>query len=147
MLESPEAIGLVVLALVANLVGALLVYVLVRRHWGLGEASNRPRAGQNETRGPDATGPPDHLGPGHNPEEETAADSSSAETRAGTKGQQEQAGDAPKPPGPAVSRTVRCPACGTENRAGYRFCRSCVSELPKSRQSGARRSGALLGET
>lgn len=23
-----------------------------------------------------------------------------------------------------------CPECGTENELGYRYCRSCVSELP-----------------
>lgn len=26
--------------------------------------------------------------------------------------------------------TVVCPSCGTENEAGYRFCRSCLTELP-----------------
>jgi hypothetical protein len=25
---------------------------------------------------------------------------------------------------------VECPDCGTANELGYRFCRSCVSELP-----------------
>lgn len=25
---------------------------------------------------------------------------------------------------------VECPACGAENESGYRYCRSCVSELP-----------------
>ncbi len=25
---------------------------------------------------------------------------------------------------------VRCPRCGTDNDLGYRFCRSCVGELP-----------------
>lgn len=27
---------------------------------------------------------------------------------------------------------IRCRDCGTENEAGYRFCRSCVTELPGS---------------
>ena len=26
--------------------------------------------------------------------------------------------------------TVECPDCGAANDLGYRFCRSCVSELP-----------------
>lgn len=26
--------------------------------------------------------------------------------------------------------TVDCPQCGTENEPGYRYCRSCVCELP-----------------
>lgn len=25
---------------------------------------------------------------------------------------------------------VECPECGTDNELGYRFCRSCVGELP-----------------
>lgn len=25
---------------------------------------------------------------------------------------------------------VQCPRCGTDNDLGYRFCRSCVGELP-----------------
>lgn len=28
------------------------------------------------------------------------------------------------------TETVACPDCGTENEPGYRFCRSCVGELP-----------------
>ena len=27
---------------------------------------------------------------------------------------------------------VACPDCGTENERGYRYCRSCVAELPGS---------------
>lgn len=30
----------------------------------------------------------------------------------------------------AADVTVTCPDCGTENEAGYRYCRSCVAELP-----------------
>ncbi len=30
----------------------------------------------------------------------------------------------------AADVTVTCSDCGTENEAGYRYCRSCVSELP-----------------
>lgn len=26
--------------------------------------------------------------------------------------------------------TVECPDCGVENEQGYRYCHSCVSELP-----------------
>jgi hypothetical protein len=29
--------------------------------------------------------------------------------------------------------TVECPDCGAANELGYRFCRSCVSELPGTR--------------
>lgn len=25
---------------------------------------------------------------------------------------------------------VECPVCGTTNESGYRYCRSCVTELP-----------------
>lgn len=28
---------------------------------------------------------------------------------------------------------VRCPECGTENEAGYRYCQACVAELPGAR--------------
>lgn len=30
----------------------------------------------------------------------------------------------------ADGATVACPDCGTENDQGYRYCRSCVAELP-----------------
>lgn len=30
----------------------------------------------------------------------------------------------------ADAQAVTCPNCGTENELGYRFCRSCVEELP-----------------
>lgn len=29
---------------------------------------------------------------------------------------------------------VRCPNCETKNERGYRFCRSCLDELPRSLQ-------------
>lgn len=29
-----------------------------------------------------------------------------------------------------AARTVVCPECETENDLGYRYCRSCVAELP-----------------
>jgi hypothetical protein len=32
------------------------------------------------------------------------------------------------------SETLRCPNCETKNERGYRFCRSCLDELPGSRQ-------------
>lgn len=38
------------------------------------------------------------------------------------------------PPGDAVvdseAGVVECPRCRTENEYGYRYCRSCVGELP-----------------
>ncbi|MEF8894365.1 DUF7577 domain-containing protein [Halodesulfurarchaeum sp.] len=27
---------------------------------------------------------------------------------------------------------IVCPECGTANEKGYRYCRSCIGELPKS---------------
>jgi hypothetical protein len=49
--------------------------------------------------------------------------------------------DAPgaTPEGDPVDReegVVRRPACATENEPGYRFCRSCVAELPMSMSFG-----------
>ncbi|WP_324756149.1 zinc ribbon domain-containing protein [Haloarcula montana] len=35
--------------------------------------------------------------------------------------------------GPAV---LACPACGTENESGYRYCRECVAELPAAIAAG-----------
>ncbi|MEF8780433.1 MAG: hypothetical protein V5A46_07120 [Haloferacaceae archaeon] len=37
-----------------------------------------------------------------------------------------------EPVGPSLDTdadTVRCPACGAENEAGYQYCRLCVSSL------------------
>ncbi|MFB6085987.1 MAG: hypothetical protein ABEJ84_04160 [Halodesulfurarchaeum sp.] len=31
---------------------------------------------------------------------------------------------------------IVCPECGTRNGAGYRFCRSCIAELPQPEDSG-----------
>ena len=36
---------------------------------------------------------------------------------------------------------VVCQACGTENDADYRFCRSCVAELRESSALGAGHAG------
>lgn len=33
-------------------------------------------------------------------------------------------------PGPREGSTIECPSCGTDNEAGYRYCRSCLGELP-----------------
>lgn len=35
-------------------------------------------------------------------------------------------------PGHATSTdaAIQCPSCGAENRAGYRYCRQCITELP-----------------
>ena len=30
----------------------------------------------------------------------------------------------------AETETIECPTCGTVNEAGYRYCRSCLGELP-----------------
>lgn len=30
----------------------------------------------------------------------------------------------------AEAGDVECPVCGTTNESGYRYCRSCVTELP-----------------
>lgn len=38
---------------------------------------------------------------------------------------------------------VTCPDCGTENEYGYRFCRSCVGELPKAMSFGEAGDGPL----
>lgn len=42
---------------------------------------------------------------------------------------------------------VLCPECGTANEQGYRFCRSCIGELPQS--GGFERDGdnPLIRET
>ena len=32
----------------------------------------------------------------------------------------------------AEGEHVVCPECGTANEPGYRYCRSCVTELPRS---------------
>lgn len=36
---------------------------------------------------------------------------------------------------------ITCPACGTVNEYGYRFCRSCVGDLPGGRQRGGGGAG------
>lgn len=44
-----------------------------------------------------------------------------------------------EPSGPGLDTdadTVRCPACGAENEAGYRYCRLCVSGLHRSAAGG-----------
>ncbi|MFW5900654.1 MAG: DUF7577 domain-containing protein [Halodesulfurarchaeum sp.] len=43
--------------------------------------------------------------------------------------------------------TVLCQECGTANEQGYRFCRSCISELPQP--GGFERDGGnpLIRET
>ena len=33
-------------------------------------------------------------------------------------------------PGRSETSTIECPYCGTVNEAGYRYCRSCLGELP-----------------
>ncbi len=33
---------------------------------------------------------------------------------------------------------VECPACAAENELGYRYCRSCVTELPTPMRFGGR---------
>lgn len=38
---------------------------------------------------------------------------------------------APKP-GPKGESQIVCSECGTQNVVGYRFCRSCIAELPQS---------------
>lgn len=35
-----------------------------------------------------------------------------------------------KQPGPGEASTIECPSCGAVNEAGYRYCRSCLGELP-----------------
>lgn len=32
---------------------------------------------------------------------------------------------------PVERESITCPRCETENQASYRFCRSCVEELPR----------------
>jgi hypothetical protein len=38
---------------------------------------------------------------------------------------------------------VECPACATENELGYRYCRSCVDELPTPMRFGGRRADPM----
>ncbi|MFP4530188.1 MAG: hypothetical protein ACLFNC_02740 [Halodesulfurarchaeum sp.] len=44
-------------------------------------------------------------------------------------------GSAPTPapnPDPGDEPRVVCPECGTRNAFGYRYCRSCIAELPQT---------------
>ena len=45
-----------------------------------------------------------------------------------------QSTPAPEPSQQGESQIV-CPECGTRNVNGYRFCRSCIAELPQSANS------------
>lgn len=42
----------------------------------------------------------------------------------------------PVEPVTSQNENVTCPACGTENEFGYRFCRSCVGDLPGGQNPG-----------
>lgn len=40
-----------------------------------------------------------------------------------------------------------CPACGTDNEPGYRYCEDCGGEIPTSADfDGSRDVGAIFGE-
>lgn len=38
---------------------------------------------------------------------------------------------------------VECPDCGTDNELGYRYCRSCVAELPATMNFERNADGSL----
>ncbi|WP_435064879.1 DUF7577 domain-containing protein [Halobaculum sp. EA56] len=47
------------------------------------------------------------------------------------------------PAGDAPAGRVRCRACGTANDDAYRFCRACVTPLPRT---GGGPTGSVVGE-
>ncbi len=49
--------------------------------------------------------------------------------RLGSRGADRRRGEASVDP---EAGTVECPACGTDNELGYRYCRDCLAELPGS---------------
>lgn len=54
----------------------------------------------------------------------------------------------PKPgSGPGEEAQINCPECGTRNTSGYRFCRSCIAELPRSADSDRGGGRGLIRNT